>query len=613
MNLFIKCTGSVFTQMDIFGFISLLGGLAMFLYGMRLMSGTLKESSSGALKKIIEKATNNIFKAFLLGLLVTAVIQSSTATIVITSGLVAAGIISLRQSIGIIVGANVGTTVTGQIIRLLDLNESKVAWLQIFKPSTLAPAALIIGVILIMFIHIRKSEQIGGIAVGFGILFSGLLNMTNAVNSLTESPAFLSLFANLDDSPVIGYLSGAAVAFVLQSSSAAVGILQTFSTTGQLTFKGIYAVLVGIYLGDCVTTAIVCWIGAKPDAKRVGIINILFNLGKSALALLGVSLLHAFGVLDGIWLKPIFSGGIANTNTVFNLASALLLLPVVLRFEKLSQIIVRSRIQQDEKYADKLAGLNTQFYSTPAIAFNSCYDALLTMYNAARENIHRAWALLSKYDEKAFSEINEEEDRIDIFADRICNYLVGLSSTIKSDDHLRIMNEYYRITSEFERLGDHAVNISEAAQGLQKNSVSFSESAKRELEVIRELIAEVLDLAHRSFEKRDEQAARSIEPLEEVVDDLVNALRENHLKRLASGECTVIVDSIFLNLLSDIERISDICSNIGVSTMARIHPELAEQEHSYISSLHQGRDENFNRIYGEAHRLYFGKLEKETS
>ena len=597
--------------MDVFGFISLLGGLAMFLYGMRLMSNTLKESSSGALKKIMERATNNLFKAFLLGLSVTALIQSSTATIVITSGLVAAGIISLRQSIGIIVGANVGTTVTGQIIRLLDLNDSNVAWLQIFKPSTLAPAALIIGVVLIMFLHVRKSEQIGGIAVGFGILFSGLLNMTNAVQSLTGSPAFLQLFANLDDSPLIGYLSGAGVAFVLQSSSAAVGILQTFSTTGQLTFKGIYAVLVGIYLGDCVTTAIVCWIGAKPDAKRVGIINILFNIGKTVLALGIVSLLHAFGVLDGIWDVPIYSGGIANTNTVFNLASALLLFPVVFRLEKLSRIIVRDKEKQNEKYADKLAGLNTMFYDTPAIAFNSCYDALLSMYDAARKNIRRAWNLLSDYSEKELEEINEEENRIDVFADRICNYLVGLSSTIKSDEHLRIMNEYYRITSEFERLGDHAVNISEAAQGLQENSVSFSDSAKRELEVIRKLIAEVLDLARLSFEKRDEQAARRIEPLEEVVDDLVNALRENHLKRLASGECTVIVDSIFLNLLSDIERISDICSNIGVSTIARIHPELAEQEHSYISLLHQGRDENFNRIYGEAHALYFGRLENK--
>ncbi len=594
--------------MDIFSIISLLGGLAMFLYGMRLMSNTLKESSSGALKKIMEKATNNVFKAFLLGLLVTALIQSSTATIVITSGLVAAGIISLRQSVGIIIGANVGTTVTGQIIRLLDLNDSSVSWLQALKPSTLAPVALIIGVVLIMFLHFRKSEQIGGIAVGFGILFSGLLNMTSAVTSLTDSPVFLQLFEHLDDSPVIGYLSGAGVAFVLQSSSAAIGILQTFSMTGQLTFRGIYAVLVGIYLGDCVTTAIVCSIGAKTDARRVGIINILFNLSETVLVLGVVTILHAFGVLDGIWNQPIYSGGIANTNTVFNLGCALLLFPAVIQYEKLSRLIIRDRQENDGKYADKLTALNPQFYSTPAIAFSSGYDALMTMFDAARSNIDRAYALLWDFNEKSLQELNSEEDHIDVFADRISGYLVGLSSSVKSDYHIRILNEYYRITSEFERLGDHAVNISEAAVSLREQNASFSDSAKNELMVMKSLIDRILDLARLSFEKRDEKAARSIEPLEEVVDDMVNALRDNHLKRLSRGECSPVVDSIFLNLLSDIERISDICSNIGMSTMARIHPELAEQEHSYISSLHQGRDENFNRIYEDAHSLYFGQL-----
>ena len=594
--------------MDIFSIISLLGGLAMFLYGMRMMSSTLKESSSGTLKNIMEQATNNVIKAFLLGLLVTALIQSSTATIVITSGLVAAGIISLRQSIGIIIGANVGTTVTGQIIRLLDLNNSKVSWLQFLKPSTLAPVALVIGVTLIMFLHVKKSEQIGGIAIGFGILFSGLLNMTSAVNSLAESEAFLQLFANLDDSPVIGYLSGAAVAFVLQSSSAAVGILQTFSMTGQLTFRGIYAVLVGIYLGDCVTTGIVCWIGTKADARRVGIINILYNLGKSVLVLGTVTLLHSFGVLDNIWNQPVYSGGIANTNTVFNLGSALLLTPVALQLEKLSRVIVRDKAPKPGKYTDKLTALNPQFYSTPAIAFSSCYDALITMFDASHENIRRAFGCLTDYSDRTVQEINDEENNIDIFADRISNYLIGLSGSIKSAEHTRIMNQYYRIISEFERLGDHAVNIMEAAESLQENKASFSAKAVRELELLFDLVDNILDLARHSFSRRDENAARNIEPLEEVVDDLVNALRDNHLKRLSTGECSVIVDSIFLNLLSDIERVSDICSNIGMSTMARIHPELAEQEHSYISSLHQGRDEHFNHIYDETHKRYFGLL-----
>ncbi len=264
--------------MNIFNVITLFGGLAMFLYGMRIMGDGLKAGSSGTLKKAMERITGTPAKAFFLGLAVTAVIQSSTATIVLTSGLVGAGIISLHQSMGIIIGANVGTTITGQIIRLLDLNSSGTWFLEFFKPSTLAPLALIMGIIIIMGVKSDTSQRAGQIIIGFGILFSGLLNMTDAVAVLSDSGILGQLFFRLNDNPVLGYLAGAGVAFMLQSSSATVGILQAFSTSGQLTFGGIYAVLVGVYLGDCVTTAIVCNIGAKPEAKRVGIVNILFNL-----------------------------------------------------------------------------------------------------------------------------------------------------------------------------------------------------------------------------------------------------------------------------------------------------------------------------------------------
>ena len=286
--------------MDIFNVFSLLGGLAMFLYGMRLMGDSLKESSSGALKRAMEMVTNNPVKAFFLGLLVTAVIQSSTATIVITAGLVGAGILTLHQSLGIIVGANVGTTVTGQIIRLLDVDASGTQWLRFFQPSTLSPLALILGILMIMTGWPKNSKSAGNIAIGFGILFAGLLNMTGAVDELASSGVLENLFRGLGDNPLIGYLSGASVAFVLQSSSAAVGILQAFSASGLLTFKAIYAVIVGIYLGDCVTTAIVIYIGSKAEPRRVSIMNILFNLGKSLLVLVAVTLLHKLGVLDSL-------------------------------------------------------------------------------------------------------------------------------------------------------------------------------------------------------------------------------------------------------------------------------------------------------------------------
>jgi phosphate:Na+ symporter len=276
--------------MNIFNIISLFGGLAMFLYGMRLMGDSLQENSSGALKDAMEKVTNNPIKAFLLGLLVTGLIQSSTATIVITSGLVAAGIVTLRQSLGIIIGANVGTTVTGQIIRLLDLNaDTEVgSILRFFQPSTLAPIALILGIMLIMFSKKNSTKSAGNIAIGFGVLFSGLLNMTSAVDTLKDSGIIVNIFSSLGDNPFLGYLAGAGIAFVLQSSSATIGILQAFSSSGLLTFKAIYSIIVGIYLGDCVTTAIVCSIGAKAEAKRVGIVNILFNIGKTVLVLVGV-------------------------------------------------------------------------------------------------------------------------------------------------------------------------------------------------------------------------------------------------------------------------------------------------------------------------------------
>ena len=264
--------------MSIFDILTLFGGLAMFLYGMRLMGDGLKESSSGALKKAMESVTNNPVKAFLLGLGVTAIIQSSTATIVITSGLVAAGLLTLHQSLGIIIGANVGTTVTGQIIRLLDLDSSGgTSWLQIFKPSSLAPIALIIGIVLLMTNRFKNSKTIGSVAIGFGILFTGLLNMTSAVNVLSENGVFDSLFTGLSDNPLLGYAAGAAVAFILQSSSATIGILQALSASGGLIFRAVYSVIVGVYLGDCVTTAIVCWIGAGTEARRVGIYNILYN------------------------------------------------------------------------------------------------------------------------------------------------------------------------------------------------------------------------------------------------------------------------------------------------------------------------------------------------
>ncbi|MBR3274711.1 MAG: Na/Pi cotransporter family protein [Clostridia bacterium] len=602
--------------MNVFNLISLFGGLAMFLYGMRMMGDGLKESSSGALKRIMERVTGTPVKAFLLGLVMTAVIQSSTATIVITSGLVGAGIITLHQSLGIIIGANVGTTVTGQIIRLLDLNASGsgTSVLEFFKPSTLAPLALIIGIVLIM--SKKGQDKVGKIVIGFGILFSGLMNMTDAVSSLTESGIVEVLFSRLGENPLIGYLVGLAVSFVLQSSSASIGILQAFSMSGVLTFNAVYPVLMGIYLGDCVTTAIVCNIGAKPDSRRVGVANILYNLGKTALIVIGVTIAHRVGLLDGIWSKTVHSGDIANANTVFNLVSALLLLPAMGLFERLSLKLVKDEPAEAElspkvQELRVLDGLNPVFLDTPGLAFNACYDVLMEMFRLAQRNINRAFDVVNNYDAALMAQIRADEDALDTMADRVSGYLMQISAHITSDEHSEVMNHYYSTISEFERLGDHAMNIAEDAEEMSQAGVSFSETALKELGVVRDLLRAVLNYTGRTFERCDAKAAAHIEPLEEVVDDMVNALRQNHLERLRLHQCSVLAGTEFLNMLSDIERISDICSNVGVFTIARVKPEIKHEVHDYVSRLHSGKNEAFNREYEAAHDHYFALLKAE--
>ena len=580
----------------------------MFLYGMRIMGDGLKKSSSGQLKKALERLTNTPVKAFLLGLAMTAVIQSSTATIVISSGLVGAGIISLHQSLGIIIGANVGTTVTGQIIRLLDLDSSGASFLEFFRPSTLAPLALILGIILIMGRKQNESNTAGQIAVGFGILFSGLLNMTDAVNVLSESGIIEQLFSRLGSNPLLAYLIGAGVAFVLQSSSATIGILQAFSTSGQLTFNAIYAVLVGIYLGDCVTTAIVCNIGAKPEAKRVGAVNILFNLSETVVILTAVAILHQLGLLDNLWNRVVDSGSIANTNTVFNLSCAILLFPMLTFYEKLSHKLVKDDPIIPGKYDELLDALSPVFFSTPALAFNRCYDVLLEMFRIARSNIEQAFNSVARFDEGLIAQILENENSVDVMADKITNYLVQISAYITAPYHLEILNHYHAVVIEFERLSDRAVNISEIAESLHEKGEAFPKDVLSELGVLKQLLDSILEYSDTAFKKRDITAARRIEPLEQVVDDIVNVLKENHMKRLRSGDCSTFAGTEFLNLLSESERISDVCSNIGVATIARAMPEIKHQVHNYVSVLHAGGDEEFNRAYQAAHDHYFELL-----
>ena len=596
--------------MTIFNIITLFGGLALFLYGMRLMGDGLKKGSSDAFKSAMEKVTNNPLVGFLLGLGVTAVIQSSTATIVLTSGLVGAGILSLHQSIGVILGANVGTTVTGQIIRLLDVNASDTSLLNFFKPSTLAPLASIIGILFIMAVKGRKSETVGSITMGFGILFTGLLSMTAAVSPLSESETFANMFFQLSDKPVLGFLLGAGVAFLLQSSSATIGILQAISTTGALTFSAVYAIIIGVNIGDCVTTAIVCSIGSEADAKRTGVIHILFNITGSILVILGLMALRGFGVLDPVWDKVLTSGGIANVHTVFRLVSAIVLLPVCSRFEKLSRKLVKDDVQIGENVDHELSLLDEKFFTSPAIALSGAGEAITTMARLARSGVMNAMNVLEKFDRHTVDIIRENEDHIDKLADHVDNYLIRLSPHVPTGHSNDLLNYYIQCFGEFERIGDHAVNLTENAQEFIDRNASLSPVARQELVVLTEALGEILDYTYSAFGATDYEAARKIEPVEEVVDDLVATLRTNHIHRVRDGRCTIYAGLTFLDILVNVERIADQCSNVGVFTLSMSDKHIMNNHHDYIHELHQGKDPVFNRAYQETHDKYFGELKR---
>ncbi|MDO5440963.1 MAG: Na/Pi cotransporter family protein [Bacillota bacterium] len=588
--------------MNIFNIISLLGGLALFLYGMRIMGDGLKKESTGSFKTALEKVTNNPFMGFLIGAGLTAIIQSATATIVIVSGLVGAGIMSLTQSIGIILGANVGTTITGQIIRLLDVNAEGTAWLNMFKPNTLAPVAAIVGIIFVMFIKTKKSDTIGTIAMGFGILFTGLLNMTAAVAPLSENPQFTRLFISFGDQPILGFLVGFGVAFILQSSSATVGILQALSITGALTFASVYPIICGIYLGDCVTTALVCSIGTKPDAKRTGVVNILFNLSEIFIISVAVNVIHMCGGLTDIWNSVLNSGGIANTHTVFNLSCAIILLPLAKTYGKLAEKIVKD--ETPEPVSPEIAALDDKLFSSPALAFNSVYQALLVVHKIIKVNLAASFKLVSEFDDKVAYSIESDEKHVDQISDAVNNYLIRLSPNLYSTDQDAVQHYYLQCVTDLERSADHVYEISKCAALICESKISFSNEAHEQLEKIEELATIIVKYTTIAFRHQNLQAAKEVQPHCEVLAHLIDHARKGHMDRMIAGSCDSVSGSVFLDLLSHIGRVADMCSNIGIHTLARHSAGLENFEHEYISHLRHGDDEMFNARLMELERTY---------
>jgi len=593
--------------MTIFNFISMLGGLALFLYGMRIMGDGLKKESSGSFKKALEKVTGNPLMGFLVGAGLTAIIQSATATIVIVSGLVGAGIMTLSQSIGIILGANVGTTITGQIIRLMDVDASGTAWLNFFKPATLAPIAAVIGIAFIMFIKSKKSSSIGTIAMGFGILFTGLLNMTSAVAPLSESEQFLSLFTSFGDRPLLGFLVGFAVAFILQSSSATIGILQALSITGALTFSAVYPIIAGIYLGDCVTTAIVCSIGTKADAKRTGVVNILFNLSEIVLLTLSVNILHGCGLLGNLWGQVLNSGGIANTHTVFNLSCAILLLPLAKTYGKLAVKIVKDDPYKKPMGAE-IAALDEALFKSPALALNSSYKALCTMDNTITSNLPKVVALTNYFNREVFNQLEADEDYMDELEDALNAYLAKLSPHLNHGVQEDIQNYYLACVTDYERAGDHIWGIAKCADELQEKGLSFSDSAAAELSTMTAALSKCLEYTSQAFRTQNQESARKVEAFTELMRDLTEKGKNLHIQRMKQGLCDAETGSVYLDILTHMGRVADMCSNIAIHTLVRHNPDIKNYEHQYMADLRHGDNDAYNWQLEALRKEYLEKI-----
>jgi len=597
--------------MDIFSIIMLLGGLAMFLYGMEVMSDGLKNASGTALKRVLEKVTSNVFMGVLTGTLVTAVIQSSTATIVIAVGLITAGILNLKQAVSIVLGANIGTTVTAQIIRLMDIDSGGNMILEFFKPSTLAPIAMVAGIILIMFVKKSNSKPLGEIFAGFGVLFIGLLNMTGAVEGLEDSQLFVDMITKVTEIPVLSIIVGLVITVIIQSSSATVGILQALSSTGTLTFSLVYPMVMGINLGTCVTTAMVCSIGSNKDAKRTGIIHIVFNVIGTVLFMGVMTILRTCGAFPELWNSVSDSGAIANFQTVFNLLTAFVLLPFSGLLVKLSMKIVKDDPKKD--FVKPFRVLDEKLFISPDIAVAEAEKAIAEMGMTAANNLSLSFNMFDNYSAEDAEMIRAREDRIDEFTDTCDNFLVRLSRHAKSGAQTRAINRLMQTNTNFERIGDYATDILEFAESMKRDGTAFSSGAKRELELMCSAVKEIVELTVSAVENGDLSIAEKVEPLEETIDDMIALLKDRHIERLKLGTCLVSSGLIFVETLTYLERAADQCSSIALLLLARENAEIMSNHHQYLRELHKGAKREYTEELNRRRLQYMEPLLEITS
>lgn len=573
--------------------VKLLGGLAMFLYGMEIMGDGLKQGSGNALKNVLGKLTQNAFLGVLTGALVTAVIQSSTATIVLTVGLISAGVLNLRQAVSIVLGANIGTTVTAQIIRLMDVDSSGNSILAFFKPDTLAPIALIIGIICVMFIKKESSKNIGMIALGFGVLFMGLLGMTDAVEPLSSSKAFADVLGRFSEMPILGIVVGLVCTVIVQSSSAMVGILQALSVTGVMTFDLVYPIIMGINLGTCVTTAIVCSIGSSKDAKRTGIVHIVFNTIGTILFMVVMTILRKAGFMADMWESIVDSGVIANFQTIFNLVTAIVLLPFTGLLVKIACSIIKEDEEPQEVQYPELAVLDSKLMMTPPLALAEVNKIAVEMAKLAKANIELSLSQFQEFNEEVSVRINEVEDKLDCFTDKADNYLIELSSRIKTVGDKRQHSMLMQCIRDIERIGDYATNFDELAKKKADKEVKFSKVARKEFDLINDAVTEILRLTIEAMQDDNDYVARRIEPLEEVIDDMVLLLKNRHTDRLCEGVCSINGGLIFMDVLTYLERTADQCSSIAMLLLGKNNDEISQNHHLYMQELHASADQSY--------------------
>ena len=565
--------------MSVYDVLNLLGGIALFLFGMHTLSAALEKLAGGKLEHWLEKATSRPIKGVVLGAIITAVIQSSAATTVMIIGFVNSGLMKLSQAIGVIMGANIGTTATSWLLSLQSIDGSEgFSILNLLKPTTFTPILAVIGVILIMFTKSDRKKTIGTILAGFAVLMFGMNAMSSATAGLEQNETFcniLMMFSN----PILGVIAGAVLTAVLQSSSASIGILQSIAiSTGKVTYAIALPLLLGQNIGSCVT-ALISSIGANKPAKRVAVVHLYFNVIGTVLFLSVFYLINAF--IDLPFMQDSLNAvGIAVIHTGFNVLTTALFLPFTKQLEKLACLTVRDKPGEKKQDAPML---DERLLKTPSVAIEQCRNVSIRMAELTLETLRTSLEVVMEYDQKKCNEVIDNENSIDLYEDKIGSYILKISSKDLSETDSKIVSMMLHTIGDLERISDHAVNIIEAAGEMHTKKIKFSDQALKELKVMIKAVSEILDMSINSFIKADVNLAKCVEPLEDVIDQLRNELKSRHIERLRSGKCTIELGFILQDLLTNFERVSDHCSNIAVY-LIQINDNSMDT-HEYMNEL----------------------------